>query len=37
MTQQLVVKVTCGIEAPERLSQGVTVAATAVASGINVS
>ena len=37
MTQRLVVKVTCGVEAPERLSQGVTVAATAVASGVEVS
>ena len=37
MTQQLIVKVTCGTEAPERLSQGITVAATAAASGINVS
>jgi predicted peroxiredoxin len=37
MTQQLVVKVTCGAEAPERLSQGITVASTAVASGVDVS
>ncbi len=37
MTQQLVVKVTCGDEAPERLSQGITVAATAVAAGVDVS
>jgi predicted peroxiredoxin len=32
-----VVKVTCGAEAPERCTQGLTVAATAVASGIGVS
>lgn len=33
----LVVKVTSGIESPERLSQAFTVAATAVASGVGVS
>jgi predicted peroxiredoxin len=33
----LVVKVTSGTEAPERLSQAFTVAATAVASGVEVS
>ncbi len=33
----LVVKVTSGIESPERLSQGFTVAATAAASGVDVS
>jgi predicted peroxiredoxin len=33
----LVVKVTSGTEAPERLSQAFTVAATAVASGVDVS
>ena len=33
----LVVKVTCGTEAPERLNQGFTVAATALASGVEVS
>ncbi len=33
----LVVKLTSGVEAPERLSQGFTVAATAVASGVEVS
>lgn len=33
----LVVKVTCGVEAPERLNQALTVAATAVASGVTVS
>lgn len=34
---RLVVKVTCGAEAPERCSQGLTVAATALASGAGVS
>ena len=33
----LVVKVTCGTEALERLNQGFTVAATAMAAGIEVS
>lgn len=33
----LVVKVTSGTESPERLSQAFTVAATAVASGVEVS
>ena len=33
----LVVKVTCGTEALERLNQGFTVAATALASGVEVS
>jgi predicted peroxiredoxin len=33
----LVVKVTCGAESPERLNQALTVAATAVASGVEVS
>jgi predicted peroxiredoxin len=33
----LVVKVTCGLEAPERCNQGFTVAATAVAAGASVS
>ncbi|GAA1885192.1 DsrE family protein [Lapillicoccus jejuensis] len=33
----LVVKVTAGAEAPERFSQGVTVAATALAAGAEVS
>ena len=36
-TRRLVVKVTCGAEAPERYAQGVTVAATALASGAEVS
>ena len=31
----LVVKLTSGVEAPERLSQAFTVAATAVASGVD--
>src|SRR6478752_5252519 len=35
--RSLVVKVTSGVEAPERLSQAFTVAATAVASGVEVS
>ena len=35
--RSLVVKVTAGIESPERLSQGFTVAATAAASGVDVS
>lgn len=33
----LVVKVTCGAEAPERCSQALTVASTAVAAGVTVS
>jgi predicted peroxiredoxin len=36
-TASLVVKVTCGTEALERLNQGLTVAATAVAAGVEVS
>jgi predicted peroxiredoxin len=35
--RRLLVKITCGAEAPERYSQGVTVAATAVATGAAVS
>ena len=35
--QHLVVKVTCGSEALERLNQALTVAATAAASGVAVS
>lgn len=35
--QRLVVKITCGPEALERLNQGLTVAATAAASGVEVS
>lgn len=34
---RLVVKVTCGAEAPERCNQGLTVAATALAAGAEVS
>jgi predicted peroxiredoxin len=37
VTRPLVVKVTCGVEAPERCNQGFTVAATAVAAGADVS
>jgi predicted peroxiredoxin len=37
VTRRLVVKATCGAEDPERLSQALTVAATAVASGVDVS
>ncbi|QSR28028.1 sulfur reduction protein DsrE [Nocardioides aromaticivorans] len=37
MARSLVVKVTCGIDEPERCNQGFTVAATAAASGVPVS
>ena len=37
MARSLVVKVTAGAEAPERCAQAFTVAATAVASGVDVS
>ncbi len=37
MTASLVVKCTCGDDAPERCNQALTVAATAVASGADVS
>jgi len=37
MPRPLVVKVTCGAEDPERCNQGFTVAATALASGAEVS
>ena len=37
MTRELVVKVTCGIDSPERANQGFTVAATAAAAGTPVS
>ena len=37
VARSLVVKVTAGAEAPERCSQAFTVAATAVASGVDVS
>lgn len=36
-SRQLIIKLTNGIESPERLSQAFTVAATAVASGAQVS
>jgi predicted peroxiredoxin len=35
--RSLVVKVTCGADSPERCAQGFTVAATGVASGVEVS
>ncbi|HYN64005.1 MAG TPA: DsrE family protein, partial [Candidatus Limnocylindrales bacterium] len=35
--RQLIIKLTSGVESPERLSQAFTVAATAVASGARVS
>jgi predicted peroxiredoxin len=37
MTKSLVIKVTSGADAPERCSQAFTVAAVAVASGVEVS
>ncbi len=37
MLRNLVVKITAGTDAPERCSQGFTVAATAVAAGVGVS
>ena len=37
MTRSLAVKLTCGAEAPERANQGLTVAASAVALGAEVS
>lgn len=37
MSRALVVKVTCGLDEPERCNQGFTVAATAAASGVPVS
>jgi predicted peroxiredoxin len=37
MARPLVIKVTAGADAPERCNQGVTVAATAAASGAEVS
>ncbi|MER7584011.1 DsrE family protein [Kitasatospora sp. NPDC097691] len=37
MSKKLVIKVTAGADAPERCSQAFTVAAVAVASGIDVS
>ena len=37
MVARLVVKLTVGVEAPERCAQGITVAATAVGAGADVS
>jgi predicted peroxiredoxin len=37
VTRSLVVKITAGADAPERCSQGFTVAATAIAAGFGVS
>jgi predicted peroxiredoxin len=37
MSRSLLVKVTCGADAPERSNQGLTVAATAAAAGVPVS
>jgi predicted peroxiredoxin len=37
MPRALVVKVTCGSDDPERANQGLTVAATALATGVEVS
>lgn len=37
MSRALTVKVTCGLDEPERCNQGFTVAATAAASGVPVS
>jgi len=37
MPRRLVLKITCGAEAAERMSQAFTVAATAVASGVETS
>ena len=37
MAKKLVIKVTAGADAPERCSQAFTVAAVAVASGVDVS
>jgi predicted peroxiredoxin len=36
-TANLVIKLTCGVEAPERVSQAFSVASAAMASGIKVS
>jgi len=36
-TSNLVIKLTCGLESPERVSQAFSVASAALASGINVS
>ena len=37
MQRALVIKITCGVEAPERLNQALTVAATAAAAGVDLS
>lgn len=37
MADRLLVKVTCGTDDPERANQGLTVAAAAVAAGVDVS
>lgn len=37
MTRSLLIKCTCGLDAPERANQALTVAATALASGAGVS
>jgi predicted peroxiredoxin len=37
MARRLVVKVTAGVDSPERCAQAFTVAATAIASGVDVS
>lgn len=37
MRSRLVVKLTCGADAPEHANQALTVAATALASGVDVS
>jgi predicted peroxiredoxin len=36
-TSNLVIKLTCGLESPERVSQAFSVASTALASGVKVS
>jgi predicted peroxiredoxin len=36
-SRHLIIKLTCGVESPEKLSQAFTVAATALASGAGVS
>jgi len=36
-TANLVIKLTCGLESPERVSQAFSVASAALASGVNVS
>jgi|UniRef100_UPI00404A0512 predicted peroxiredoxin len=36
-TSNLVIKLTCGLESPERVSQAISVASAALASGVKVS